>query len=104
MKRSLPMALAAALLIAGTIAGIAQDTTRRPANLGAESENFGLTPFAAVPTYALTEAQTVEVRALEDRQLAERRALENRFAAEMKALLARQSEERAALFTTLSGQ
>ena len=91
-------------MVAGSTAGFAQDTSRRPPSLGLETENFGLAPFTSIPTYTLTDAQKLEVRALEDRQLAARRALEDRFAAELKALMAQQAEERAALLATLSGQ
>lgn len=104
MKRSVFLLLAAGMMLAGSTAGFAQDTARRPSNLGLETGNFGLAPFSPIPTYTLTDAQKAEVRALEDRQLQERRALEDRFAADMRELLVRQAEERSALVTTLTGQ
>lgn len=103
MTRLPSLLLVAALLAAASDPAAAQNATARPANLGSESGNFGLTPFAAVPSYALTDAQTGELRALEDSQLAARRALEDRFAAEMRALMAIQAEERATLLARFAG-
>lgn len=104
MKRLNPITLAACLVVATTLAGTAQETDRQPANLGSESNNFGLTPFYSVPTVALSPAAMQKLRDLEDAQLRDRRALEDRFAQEMRALLAQQAADRAALIAELSGQ
>ena len=103
MKHLIPMTLAAWFLAAHPLAGLAQEIERRPANFGAESHNFGLIPFYAVPTVALSPEDTQKLRDLEDAQLRERRALEDRFAAEMRTLLTQQAAARAALLAQLAG-
>lgn len=103
MKHLSLMTLTACLLAATPLVGVAQETGRRPANLGSEINNFGLTPFYAVPTVALSPEDAQKLRDLEDAQLRERRALEDRFAADMRTLLAQQAAARVALLAQLAG-
>ena len=70
--------------------------------LGAETGNWGLTPFAAVPTIALRAEDRAAIRALEDQHIKERRAFDDKFETELRALIRKQAEERGALRTHLS--
>lgn len=104
MKHRNSLILAACLLAASPLAGLAEETDRRPPNLGSDSNNFGLTPFYSVPAVALSPEAAQQLRDLEDTQLRERRTLEDRFANEMRALLEQQAAARAALVAELTGQ
>jgi hypothetical protein len=81
----------------------AQNAALAPSSeLGAESENWGLTPFAAVPTIALRPEDRTAIRALEDQHIKERRAFEDKYETELRRLIRKQADERDALRTRLS--
>lgn len=104
MKRPNLVTLAASILIASTTLGTAQQAGQRPPNLGSESNNFGLTPFYAVPSVVLSPEATRKLRDLEDAQLRDRRALEDRLATEMRDLLVQQAADREALLAEVGGK
>ena len=69
---------------------------------GTETGNWGLTPFAAIPTIALRPEDRLAIRALEDQHIKERRAFEDKYEGELRALIRKQAEEREALRARLS--
>ncbi len=85
------------------LAALAQNATSSPpSDLGAETGNWGLTPFAAVPMIALRPEDRTAIRALEDQHIKERRAFEDKYETELRRLIRKQAEEREALRTRLS--
>ena len=71
--------------------------------LGAETSNWGLAPFVAIPTISLRPEDRSAIRALEDQHIKERRAFEDKYAGELRSLLHKQEAEREALRAKLSG-
>lgn len=98
--------VAAAVAIAAlhaTSPAWAQSPPSSPAvDPGSETGNWGLAPFAAVPTISLRPEDRAAVRALEDRHIGERRRFEDKYDAELRALISRQAEEREALRARLA--
>lgn len=80
----------------------AQNASSPTQELGTESANWGLTPFAAIPTIALRPEDRSTIRSLEDKQIKERRAFEDKYEGELRALIRKQAEEREALRARLS--
>jgi Spy/CpxP family protein refolding chaperone len=72
-------------------------------DIGAEPGNWGLAPFAAIPTLTLRPEDRTAIRSLEDKHLRERRAFEDKYEAELRELIRRQAQEREALRLRLSG-
>ncbi len=70
--------------------------------LGAETGNWGLTPFAAIPTIALRAEDRSAIRKLEDQHIKERRAFEDKYEAELRVLIRKQADERESLRVKLS--
>ena len=80
-----------------------QNATSGPATeLGGEAANWGLTPFAAIPTLAVRAEDRAAIRALEDQHIKERRAFEDKYETELRALVRKQAEEREVLGNRLA--
>ena len=89
----------------GVVAPAAQAQNALPSptsELGAETGNWGLAPFAAIPTITLRPEDRVVIRALEDQHIKERRAFEDKYEKELRALVRKQAEERAILNARLA--
>ena len=96
------IALAGSSFITVPTAG-AQNALPSPTfELGTETGNWGLTPFAAIPTIALRPEDRSAIRALEDQHIKARRAFEDKYEGELRVLIRKQAEEREALRARLS--
>ena len=84
-------------------AALAQNALPGPTiELGSETGNWGLTPFAAIPTIAVRPEDRAAIRTLEDQHIKARRLFEDKYETELRALIRKQAEEREALRTRLS--
>ena len=84
-------------------AALAQNTLPSATiELGSETGNWGLTPFAAIPTIAVRPEDRAAIRALEDQHIKARRVFEDKYETELRALIRKQAEEREVLRTRLS--
>jgi hypothetical protein len=96
---------AAVFAAVGCIAGSpakAQNLQTALPEVGAETGNWGLTPFTAIPTFALRADDRAAIRALEDQHIKERRAFEDNYETELRRLIRKQAEEREALRNRLA--
>jgi hypothetical protein len=103
--RTMVFAVIAVAGLSGLVAptALAQNALPSPTSeLGAETGNWGLAPFAAIPTIALRPEDRVAIRALEDQHIKERRVFEDKYEAELRVLVRKQAEEREALRAQLS--
>ena len=100
--------ITAAIALAGSSAitlpaARAQNALPSPTSeLGAETGNWGLAPFAAVPAIALRPEDRTAIRALEDQHIKERRAFEDKYETELRALVRKQAQEREELNARLT--
>lgn len=108
MNKTSTILVVIALACAGSVAGSAAQAQSTPpsptSELGAETGNWGLTPFAAVPTLALRPEDRTAIRDLEDRHIRERRTFEDKYEAELRQLIRKQAEEREALRARLANR
>jgi Spy/CpxP family protein refolding chaperone len=103
----IPMIFAVIALagLSGLVASAARAQSAPPSpasELGSETGNWGLAPFAAIPTFAVRPEDRAAIRAMEDQHIKERRAFEDKYEAELRALIRKQAEEREALRARLS--
>lgn len=89
-------------LIVSPAAQAQNATPNIPSELGAEPSNWGLAPFAPIPTFAVRPEDRAAIRALEDQHIKERRAFEDKYEDELRTLMRKQAEEREALRAQLS--
>lgn len=106
MNKLSAISVAIVLACAGSFAApdvMAQSAPPSPtSDLGGETANWGLAPFAAVPTLALRPEDRVAIRGLEDQHIKERRIFEDKYEAELRQLIRKQAEEREALRARLT--
>ncbi len=104
-KKSIIFAAIALAGLSGLVAPAAQAQNALPSptfELGSEIGNWGLAPFAAIPTIAVRPEDRAAIRALEDQHIKARRVFEDKYETELRALIRKQAEEREALRTRLS--
>jgi len=102
--RTMVFAVIAVAGLSGLVApaALAQNTLPSPTTeLGSETANWGLTPFAAIPSIAVRSEDRAAIRALEDQHIKARRIFEDKYETELRALIQKQANEREALRTRL---
>lgn len=80
----------------------AQNASGAAPEVGAETGNWGLAPFAAIPAITLRPEDRAAIRTLEDQHIKERRSFEDKYETELRRLIRKQAEEREALRARLS--